>query len=158
MSDDDSREIDAFFLKDALLFQAAPAVGVSVSRDGNARASMRNGNGAKHSFNARSHALHVGRAFEDTRFHARVADAFYDVANKHIDPQFGSAKPRARAAIVEIHRHFVVGVDPGCHYDVEIGLYRDSLYSRNVTSEADDGQVNDRLDASRPHLIEFRDG
>jgi hypothetical protein len=60
--------------------------------------------------------------------------------------------------VLEVERHGVVGVDTRRHDDVEVDLLRDPLDPGDVTADADDGGVDDRVVAGSFHLLELGDG
>ena len=63
-------------------------------------------------------------------------------------PRIGPGSPE-----VEVHRDFVVGVDTGRHDDVDLGnLLRDRRDPRDVATQPDHGEVDERVD---PVLLEL---
>src|SRR6266550_5791292 len=118
---------------------------------------MRLCHGAKHSFNSRCDAWLIRSAFEDGCLNASAGNALFDVINKHVDHHLGPAECGSRPLKVKVHRHVVVGIDPGSNKDIDIGLCCDSLDSRDVAAQSDYGQINYGINASRFELTESCD-
>ena len=116
------------------------------------------GHRAKHAFNAWRNALNIGRALEYRGFHAGIRNALFDVPHKHVGHKLIAAKNCSRALVMKVHGHVVVGVHACRDNDVEFGLGRDSLDTRNITSEPDDREVDYRIYASRFKLVQSRNG
>ena len=137
-----------------LLLESAPGRGVGVRRDRHAGLPMRRGDGAQHPLDAGGDAGFVGGALEDRRLDAGVGDAVLDVADEHLGHGLGSAERSAGAEVVEVHRHVVVGVEAGRHDDVQFGGRGDAGDARKVAAEADDGQVDDGVDAAGLEFVQ----
>ena len=82
---------------------------------------VRLGDGPQHPLDARRDARFVGGALEDRGLDAGVGDAVLDVADEHVDHGLRAAERGAGPAVVEVHRHVVVGVEAGGDDDVELG-------------------------------------
>src|SRR5215471_20056473 len=147
MADYDTRKVDAFFGKDSLLLEASASMGMSVSRDGDARAAMCLGDGSQDALDSTGHTGLVGRAFQDGGFDSGAGDAFLNVANEHVDHHLGPLEHSARSPKVKVHRHVVVGVDSCSDYDVQVDLPGDPLNAGNVAAQPDYSQVDDRIDS-----------
>ncbi len=65
-----------------------------------------------------------------------------------------AARVERGAAEVEVVGQVVVGVEAGCHDDVEIDLLGHLLDELDVTAEPDHGQVHDRVDPRLRQLPE----
>jgi hypothetical protein len=154
MTDYHSREINAFFLEDALLLESPLAGRVSMGGYGHAGSPMRPRHGAKDPFDTRRNTLNIGCAFEDSGPDAGIGNAFLDISDEHIDHKLIAAKNCPRAPIMKVKRDVVIGINSGRYNDVEIGLGRDSLDSRYVTTEPDHCKIDDGIDASRFELIQ----
>ncbi len=159
MPDDDPAEVDALLGEDALLVQAAPTVRVRVGGDRRTGLLVGLGHRPQHPLDAGGgHPGFVGGALEDCGFHAGVGDALGDVADKHLGHDLRAVQQRSRSGEVEIHRDVVVGVDPGGHHDLQVGLRGHPLDARNVAAESDDGRVDDGVHPEGLQFVELGDG
>ena len=71
----------------------------------------------------------------------------------------GPPEDGARPAEVEVHRYLVVGVDPGCHDDVDVGdLLGDRRDTGDVPSQADHREVDQGADPVGLELLQFGHG
>ena len=59
---------------------------------------------------------------------------------------------------MEEHRHVVVGVDPGGHDDLQLGLRGHPLDAGNVAAQADHGRVDDGVHPDGFECVELVDG
>ena len=91
MADDDSRQVDAFLAKDALLVQPAACGDVCVRRDRHACLAMCLRGGAKHAFDATRESFGVGRALQHAGAHAGLANAVGDVLHEQVGHRIGAA-------------------------------------------------------------------
>ena len=160
VADDDACEVDALLLEDALLFET-PRLGWGggMGRDRDAGAAVCAGDGTQDAFHARGDSRPVGGALQDPRSYAGSADPLLDLPNEEVDHGFGSAQDGAGPTEVEVHRDLVVRVDPGRRDDVDLGNLRgDRRDARDVAAQADDGQVDERVDPVRLQLPQLGNG
>ncbi len=102
------------------------------------------------------HAGFIGGAFENSRSHARLRDALTDFPYEHLDHGLGSAEDRARSLEVEEHRHVVVGVDAGGDDDIDFRhQVRDGFDAGDVATQADDREVDERVDPLALELLQL---
>src|SRR5215510_2201994 len=109
---------------------------------------------SKNTFDTGGDALQIGGAFQHSGFDASVGDSFLDIFDEHVYHRLITAENGTRPLIVKVKRNIVVGIDAGGDNDVEIGLRCYSLYSRNVSSESDDGEIYDCINASGFEFIQ----
>ena len=110
--------------------------------------------GSQHPLDAFGDTRLVGRALQDGGLHARAGDAVLDVLDEHLDHDLGAVEERARSAEVEVVRHMVVRVQAGRRDDVDVRLGVDALDAGDVTTQTDDGQIDDRVDAGGLELVQ----
>ena len=118
---------------------------------------MRAGHGTEHLLDRRRHARMVGRALEDPGLHARVRDAFGDVADEPPCEHVGEVAAAEAGAHLDEVRQLGEGVVAGGDDDVERGLFGDSLHERDVAPEPGHGEVDDRADARVDELVHADD-
>src|SRR5450755_186538 len=155
-----SGEVDPFLLEDALLMES-PWFGWcrGMRRDRDTRGPVSLGHLPKDALDARGDTRAIGGAFQDAGAHARVGNALTNLSNEYLDHRLGPTHDGAWAAKVKEHRHVVVGVDAGCHDDVDFGHHiGDRLDPRYVAAQSDDSQVDQRVDAFALELSQFGDG
>src|SRR5207245_10757511 len=97
---------------------------------------------AQDSLDVARHALPVDRALEHPRTDAiRARDALGDVPHEHVDHRLRPADDGPTEA--EVPRDLVVGIDTRGDDDVDVDLLGDAHDARDITAQADDGQVDD---------------
>ena len=103
-----------------------------------------------------------GRSDAHLRMPARtagLADALADLADEDVDHRLGPAENGPRTLEVEVHRDFVVGVDTGGHDDVDLRhLFGDGRHPRDVATQSDHGEVDQRVDPVVLELAQLRHG
>ena len=144
--------------EDALLLEPAPQPGVGVGGDRHPGAFVRLGDRTQHPLDARRDAGLVGSALEDAGLDAGVGDALLDIADEHVGHDLRAAHLAARTQVMEVERHVVVGVKPGCHNDIELSGRRDARDPRDVATQSDHGEVDDGIHAAGLELVEPGDG
>ena len=131
--DDHAGQVDALFGEDPLLLQPSPG-----GRHGCAwRSARRSGGGP--GATARSTRSTPGVTPGSSVAHLRIAALMpvpampsVDVADEHVGHDLGAVEQRSRSAEVEVHRHVVVGVEPGGDDDVDVGGRGDAGDARDV--------------------------
>ena len=96
----------------------------------------------------------VGGAFQDGGLDPGVGDALGDVMDEHVDHRLFTVERCARPAVVEVEGHFVVGVEAGGCDDVDVRFRVDPLDTRDASTQADHGEVDDGVDPLCLELIQ----
>jgi hypothetical protein len=82
---------------------------------------VRRGDGPQVALDAVGHPLRRDRALQERGLDAGAPDAVPDVPDVHVDQRLGHVDQPAGAAVLELVRHLVVGVEPGRHDDGDGG-------------------------------------
>ena len=132
--------------------------GVGVHGDRHTGREVGLGDSAHHPLDACCHALLVDSALQHPGPHPGAGDPFADVADEHLDHrlrQVGAEHSVERgAAIGEVSRRIVVGVDARRHHQLDRNLLHDPLDTRDVAAETDHGRVDDGANAGVVRRLE----
>ena len=149
--DDDTREIDAFLDEHLLLKPAGLVRRIRMCRDRHTCLPMGPRCGAQDPVHIRRDPGLFGDDFQERRLDCRAADAFLNVLEEHLGHQLRYIEQPAGTAIVEEVRHLGKCVETCRHNDVDLNLFGDALDPRDITSQSDDGRIDDAVDA---HLLQ----
>jgi hypothetical protein len=160
MADDDSGQVDALFLEDALLLQTPGFGGCrGVRGDGHAGGPVRLRHRSEDPFHAGRDAGAIRRTFQDAGPYTGLADSFADFADEDLEHRLGPSENGPWALKVKEHRDFVVRVHPGGHDDVDLrDLVRNGGNARDVTAQPDDGEIDQCVDPVGLEVAQLRHG
>ena len=108
----------------------------------------------QHALDIRGEARLVDRAFELVGLHIGMQDAFGKVADEQLDHLLRKVAQARHIMLAQRHGHDIEGIKTGRHDDVEIGALGHLQHARDITPQAQDREVDNRVDARGLELVE----
>ncbi|SKY13463.1 Uncharacterised protein [Mycobacteroides abscessus subsp. abscessus] len=155
MSDDDLGQIDALLAQHALRDEARAGVRVGVHGDRSAGLNVCLADGPHHAFDAGRQSLLLDGALEERGLHVGVGDSLGEVTDKEVHQRLVDVEEQPGAGVVELEGNVVVGVEAGCHHDVQVDLVGDLLDAGDVAAETEHRRVEDGVDTETLELAQI---